>query len=175
MATTAKSTKTSTRKTAAKAPARKPAVKAAPAAAKAKTTTAAASAKTPAAKTVKAPIVAKETPSVVVNAPQPVVAGPMMRKKELINAVVAKSGIKKKDAKPVIEAMLEVLGSALQDGRELNLQPMGKVKVNREKKLAVGKVLITRIRQARDLPPSVVAGLEDQEAAAGPDITSAAE
>lgn len=172
MATTAKSTKTSTRKTAARAPARKPAVKAAPAAAKAKT---AAPAKTPAAKTVKAPIAAKETPSVVVNAPQPVVAGPMMRKKELIDAVVAKSGIKKKDAKPVIEAMLEVLGSALQDGRELNLQPMGKVKVNREKKLAVGKVLITRIRQARDLPPSVVAGLEDQEAASGPDIPSAAE
>lgn len=135
MATTKKTTRTSTRKTPSTGE------------------TAVTKAKATAAK----PVSPEPAPSVVVNAPQPVVAGPMMRKKELINAVVAKSGIKKKDAKPVIEAMLEVLGSALQDGRELNLQPLGKVKVNREKKLAVGKVLITRIRQARDLPPSVVA------------------
>ncbi|WP_223421131.1 HU family DNA-binding protein [Tateyamaria pelophila] len=135
MATTKKTTRTSTRKTPSTGE------------------TAVTKAKATGAK----PVSPEPAPSVVVNAPQPVVAGPMMRKKELINAVVAKSGIKKKDAKPVIEAMLEVLGSALQDGRELNLQPLGKVKVNREKKLAVGKVLITRIRQARDLPPSVVA------------------
>lgn len=98
-----------------------------------------------------------ETEAVVVTAPTPVVSGPMMRKKELIDAVVTKSGIKKKDAKPVVEAMLEVLGSALQDGRELNLQPMGKIKVKREKKMAEGKVLVTRIRQNRTLPPSVLA------------------
>ena len=106
---------------------------------------------------------AGDASAVLVSSPQPVVAGPVMRKRELINAVVAKSGIKKKDAKPVIEAMLSVLGSALQDGRELNLQPMGKVKVNREKKLAEGKVLIARIRQARDLPTSEVASVEDDK------------
>ncbi len=156
MATTGKTSNTPTRKTAAKAPAQKPAA--------AKTAPAARKAKAPAVKAAK-PVALTEQPSVVVNAPQPVVAGPTMRKKELIDAVVAKSGIKKKDAKPVIEAMLEVLGSALQDGRELNLQPLGKVKVNREKKLAVGKVLITRIRQAQDLPPSVVATLDDPDAA----------
>jgi DNA-binding protein HU-alpha len=103
-----------------------------------------------------------------------------MRKRELINAVVAKSGIKKKDAKPVVEAMLLVLGSALQDGRELNLQPMGKFKVNREKKLADGKVLKARIRQARDLPTSDVASIEDEKQgklkpAAATDAPAAAE
>ncbi|WP_299626990.1 HU family DNA-binding protein [uncultured Tateyamaria sp.] len=111
--------------------------------------------------------------SVVVNAPQPVVSGPVMRKRELIDAVVAKSGIKKKDAKPVVEAMLHVLGAALQDGRELNLQPLGKVKVNREKKMAEGKVLITKIRQARDLPASPVAA--EQEAVDEIDAPAAAE
>mmetsp|Transcript_31068 Transcript_31068/g.53107 ORF Transcript_31068/g.53107 Transcript_31068/m.53107 type:complete len:158 (+) Transcript_31068:48-521(+) len=111
--------------------------------------------------------------SVVVNAPQPVVSGPVMRKRELIDAVVAKSGIKKKDAKPVVEAMLHVLGSALQDGRELNLQPMGKVKVNREKKMAAGKVLIAKIRQARDLPASPVAA--EQETSGDIDAPAAAE
>ncbi|WP_299145215.1 HU family DNA-binding protein [uncultured Tateyamaria sp.] len=90
---------------------------------------------------------------VVVETPQPVVSGPMMRKKELVDAVVAKSGMKKKDVKPVVEAMLSVLGSALQDGRELNLQPLGKVKINREKKLPTGKMMIAKIRQSEDLPP----------------------
>ena len=84
---------------------------------------------------------------VVVDTPTPVVAGPEMRKKELIEAVVTRSGMKKKDVKPVVEAMLAVLGNALQDGRALNLQPMGKVKINREKKLASGRMLVARIRQ----------------------------
>ncbi|WP_299748588.1 HU family DNA-binding protein [uncultured Tateyamaria sp.] len=84
---------------------------------------------------------------VVVDAPTPVVAGPMMRKKELIDAVVARSGMKKKDVKPAVEATLAVLGEALQDGRALNLHPMGKVKINREKKLASGRMFVARIRQ----------------------------
>lgn len=84
---------------------------------------------------------------VVVDAPTPVVSGPMMRKKELIDAVVARSGLKKKDVKPAVEATLAVLGEALQEGRALNLQPMGKIKINREKKLASGKMLVARIRQ----------------------------
>ena len=117
-------------------------------------------AKAAAAKTAMKPTTGDATASVVVNAPQLVVLGPVMRKRELIDAVVTKSGIKKKDAKPVVEAMLEVLGSALQDGRELNLQPMGKIKVKREKKLAAGKMLRAQIRQARDLPPSVVAATD---------------
>lgn len=98
---------------------------------------------------------ATPAPAKVVDAPQPVVLGPMMRKPELINAVVAKSGMKKKDVKPIVEATLSVLGAALQDARELNLEPMGKIKVTREKKRPVGKVLVARIRQTQDLPTEV--------------------
>ena len=90
-------------------------------------------------------------PATVVDAPQPVVLGPMMRKPELINAVVEKSGLKKKDVKPIVEATLAVLGAALQDNRELNLQPMGKIKVNREKIKPNGKVMIARIRQSQNV------------------------
>jgi len=85
----------------------------------------------------------------VIDAPKPVVLGPMMRKPELINAVVEKSGLKKKDVKPIVEATLAVLGAALQDNRELNLQPLGKIKVNREKVKPNGKVMIARIRQSQ--------------------------
>ena len=91
----------------------------------------------------------------VVEGPQPVVLGPMMRKPELVNAVVAKSGMKKKDVKPIVEATLAVLGSALQDTRELNLEPLGKVKVTRAKERTKGKLLVARIRQNQDLPSEV--------------------
>ncbi|MEP1198095.1 HU family DNA-binding protein [Tateyamaria sp.] len=101
-------------------------------------------------KAVVAPKPEPAAPATVVDAPKPVVLGPMMRKPELINAVVEKSGLKKKDVKPIVEATLAVLGAALQENRELNLQPMGKIKVNREKIKPNGKVMIARIRQSKD-------------------------
>ena len=71
-----------------------------------------------------------------------------MRKKELIDLVVERSGLKKKDAKPIIEATLAILGEALADTRELNLQPLGKIKVRREKLMLNGRLLVTKIRQS---------------------------
>ncbi|MEO0939702.1 MAG: HU family DNA-binding protein [Pseudomonadota bacterium] len=94
---------------------------------------------------------------VVIEAAQPVVSGPALRKKELIDAVVARSGIKKKDAKPVVEAMLDVLGEALGEGRELNLQPMGNIKVKRAKELSNAKVMVTRVRQSKGTPTAEAA------------------
>jgi len=87
-----------------------------------------------------APIVAGVTPTV---------AAPVLRKKELIERVVAKSGSKKKDAKPAIEAMLEVLGTALANGEELNLPFLGKVMVKRQKEQPKANVMICRIRQPK--------------------------
>ena len=100
---------------------------------------------------VKAVVAPPKVEAVVVEGPQPVVSGPVMRKKELIDAVVERSGIKKKDAKPVVEAMLAVLGEALADSRELNIQPLGKVKVRRAKQMQNGRVLVTKIRQSTAL------------------------
>ena len=94
-----------------------------------------------------APVPANTSTPKVVEAPQPVIVGPVMRKKELMNAVVERSGVKKKDAKPVIEAMLAVLGEALADNRELNLQPFGRIKVRKERTLGNGRLMITKIRQ----------------------------
>lgn len=71
-----------------------------------------------------------------------------MKKKELIDKVVLRSGIKKKDAKPVVEAMLAVLGEALAEERTLNLQPLGKVKINRTKMVGNDKVIICKLRQS---------------------------
>lgn len=84
----------------------------------------------------------------VVDAPQAVILGPVMRKKELIDAVVERSAIKKKDAKPVVDAMLAILGEALADNRELILPPLGRIKVRREKALPNGRVMVVKVRQS---------------------------
>ena len=104
---------------------------------KSKPTTA--SGKVPKAKAVK-PTVVTETSAVPL--------GPAMRKKELIERVVARSGIKKKSVKPVLEAVLAELGEALADDRELVLPPFGKAKINRKKMLAKGRIIIVKLRQS---------------------------
>lgn len=86
-----------------------------------------------------APVVVQET--------SPVVSAPDLKKIDLVDAVVERSGVKKKFAKPAIEAALAVLGEALAEGRDLNLRPLGKVKIQKSKELANGTVITTRIRQ----------------------------
>ena len=88
----------------------------------------------------------------LVEVKEAVVAKPAMRKKELIDLVVERSGAKKKDAKPAIEAVLAVLGEALADGRELNLRPFGKLKISRQEQKVNGSVIVCRIRQPKDSP-----------------------
>lgn len=75
---------------------------------------------------------------------------PELRKKELIDLAVERSGIKKRDAKPAIEAALAVLGEALAEGREMNLVPLGKLKVTRMKKAGNGQIINARVRQPEE-------------------------
>ena len=101
----------------------------------------------------KAPTPAKAATPSVVEAPQSVVLGPVMRKKELIDKVVEHSGKKKRDVKPVVESMLEVLGAALAEDRELNLPPFGKMKVRKARDLPNGRVMVTKVRQSKPKAP----------------------
>ena len=93
-----------------------------------------------------APVARMAAPEVVDHDP-PKVSGPELRKKELIDTVVARSGIKKRDAKPVIEAMLAVLGETVAEGRDLNIAPMGKLKITRMKKTTKAQVVTMRLRR----------------------------
>lgn len=85
-------------------------------------------------------------PEVVVNE-TPKITGPELKKKELIDTVVARSGVKKREVKPVVEAMLAILGETIADGRELNLAPMGKLKITRMKKTTKAHIITTRLRR----------------------------
>lgn len=71
----------------------------------------------------------------------------LLKRRELIENVVRRSGIKKKDAKPVVEAMLAELGEALASGRGVALPPFGRAKINRSKDIEDGRVIIVKLRQ----------------------------
>ncbi|WP_297779285.1 HU family DNA-binding protein [uncultured Roseovarius sp.] len=92
----------------------------------------------------------------------PADAGPELKKQELIDKVLGKGDIKKKYAKPVVEAVLEVLGEALAEGRELNLPPMGKIKINRVRDVANARIIVAKIRQPKAGSGSD-AGTDDQD------------
>ncbi|MYM55761.1 HU family DNA-binding protein [Thalassovita mangrovi] len=108
-----------------------------------KTTTA----KTPAVRRASANPAAEAPKHVVISETTPVSDELELRKAELIEMVVERSDVKKRYAKPVVEAALEILAEALADGRELNLKPLGKVKVNRLKQLSNARILTCRVRQ----------------------------
>ncbi|QIE44412.1 DNA-binding protein [Pseudohalocynthiibacter aestuariivivens] len=86
-----------------------------------------------------------------------------MKKQELLAKVVERSDIKKKYAKPVVEAMIAVLGEALAEGRELNLQPLGKLKHNRTKETPTARIIVAKIRQKK---PRAAGALDVKESVA---------
>ena len=69
---------------------------------------------------------------------------------QLLQLVADRVDLNKNKVKPVVEAMLEVLGEALAEGRELNLKPLGKVKINRQKEVGNARVTVAKIRQSKD-------------------------
>ena len=102
---------------------------------------------------------AKPVDPMVVREVTPVVTGTTLRKKELIEAVTERSGVKRRDAKAALEAALVILGEAIAEGQQINLPGLGKLKVTRTKKLANGEVFMTRIRQ-----PIITEKTDDDEA-----------
>lgn len=111
---------------------------------------------------------AKTARPTVVDAPQSVILGPVMRKKELLETVVERSGVKKKDAKPVVDSILAILGEALADNRELILPPFGRVKVRREKVMSNGRMMVVKVRQSTGTPGGK-AGKDDDDSDDGSD------
>jgi len=88
----------------------------------------------------------------VLRVSEPEVARPDLRKKELIDAVLERCEVKKRDAKPVIEAMLAVLGETLAEGRGLNLEPLGKLRVNRTVDRKDRRIVVSKLRQKLQAP-----------------------
>lgn len=72
-----------------------------------------------------------------------------LKKKELIEAIVARSELKKGVTRETLDVAFAVMAEALDAGRGLNIPPLGKVTINRERQNAAGdKVLIAKVRIA---------------------------
>ncbi|WP_342070683.1 HU family DNA-binding protein [Yoonia algicola] len=67
----------------------------------------------------------------------------MLKKPELLDAVVARTNLKKRDVKPAVEAALAVLGDALRDEKVINLPPLGKLRLVKSKPLDGGATVMT--------------------------------
>ena len=90
-----------------------------------------------------------------------------MLKKNLVERVVAATGLKRNVVKTVVEAVLTELGSALARGEALNLPPLGKLSVNRRKEVANADVLILKLRRLR--PGTAAPGTASDEDGDDPD------
>jgi DNA-binding protein HU-alpha len=90
--------------------------------------------------------------------------GTSLKKKDLIDRVVAASGVKKKDAKPVVEAMLAEMGEALGRGEGLQLLPFGNLRVVKSKDLASGEVVTVKVRRPGPRSPKAAAPLAEPDA-----------
>lgn len=77
-------------------------------------------------------------------APQPAT---VVQKKDFVDRVIAATGAKKSEARPIIEATLEQLGEALSAGQTLAVPPLGRARVNLEKDLRGGDVITLRLRR----------------------------
>lgn len=98
---------------------------------------------------------------------EPAPAGPVLRKKDLIDRVVAASGAKKKVAKDVVEATLQVLGDALAAGDQLVLPPLGHAHRTKTKDTAAGGATLTvKLRRGGAKKPAATAAETGAETAA---------
>lgn len=85
----------------------------------------------------------------------------MLKKPDLLDAVVARTNLKKRDVKPALEAAMAVISDALRDGKDVNLPPLGKLKVVKSKPLDGGaSVLTLKLRTQKNA--TIAAGMDAQ-------------
>ena len=87
----------------------------------------------------------------IVNPAVSVPQGEMIKKPEFLDRAVERTDVKKREAKPAIEAALAVPAVSLVNGEELNLPPMGKLRVVKSNDVGEGaKVLKLKLRTMKD-------------------------
>ncbi|MFI0397116.1 HU family DNA-binding protein [Paracoccus jiaweipingae] len=71
----------------------------------------------------------------------------IVQKREFLDRVATAAGVRKTDARAVVEATLAELGKAFAEGESLSVEPFGKARVNRQKDVNGGEVIILRLRR----------------------------
>ncbi|MEM1234303.1 MAG: HU family DNA-binding protein [Pseudomonadota bacterium] len=96
----------------------------------------------------------KAAPKPGVTAPKQAKVARELKKKELVERVTAAAGLKKPQARAAVEAMLDILGETIAKGEAMNLEPLGKMKVQNHKDAGAATVYACRLRRKK---PSAVA------------------
>ena len=95
------------------------------------------------------PTKAKKSPAKA--APEASAASDVLRKKDLFDQVVTRTALKKRDVKPAVEAALALIADSLQAGKEVNLPPLGKIRVVKTKEGNGGATVATlKLRSPRN-------------------------
>lgn len=76
----------------------------------------------------------------------PAPKGDAVKMKELLAAVVAKTGSKKKDAKDVVDAVLTEIAAALTAGKSLSLPPLGNLRVAKTQEKGGATMMVLKLR-----------------------------
>jgi DNA-binding protein HU-alpha len=114
-------------------------------------------------KQAKAPAPKSGTAASAVSADQD--AGPnLVRRKELVARIVAKSGLKPNAVKTVLDAVLKEIGDILSDGDGLNVPPLGKLVVTRRKDISGAQIVNCKLRR-KTTAPAPSGQLEEASAA----------
>lgn len=71
----------------------------------------------------------------------------VLQKRQFLNAVAQRSGMRPAQIKDVVEAVLAELGDAIASGQTLALPPLGRARVNRQKDVSGSEVIILRLRR----------------------------
>lgn len=80
-------------------------------------------------------------------------SGPVaLTKRELLARVRKSSGVKGRDVRAVTEAVLAELGGALVRGENLKLQPLGTMRVQRQKSSGGADMLVLKLRRKKPVP-----------------------
>ncbi|WP_415184631.1 HU family DNA-binding protein [Phaeovulum sp.] len=92
-----------------------------------------------------------------------------LRKKDLLDRVVAATGAGKKEARDVIEATLRILGDALAARETVVVPPLGKARVSRQVDRKMGEMLIVKLIRPSDTADKNSAKTEDEALAVAND------
>lgn len=92
-------------------------------------------------------------------------AGPL-RTAGLLERIAERTGAKKQDLKPLLEATLDELGAALSRGEAFVLEPFGRGKVARSKSVEGGETLVIKLKRSDGTAKA--AGKADEKEGASP-------
>lgn len=83
----------------------------------------------------------------VVTPAEPVVSERQVKKVELIDRVVEATGQKRKDVKPVVEAVLGELDRLIGEGADFQAPELGKLMIHKRKDVPNGEMVMLKLRR----------------------------